>query len=116
MITALADRTVDIVRAGHRRRGWLSAAALILTLIVATAYLLIGALRVDPLASTYRMTIQLPESGGLLPAQDVTLRGVPIGRVERLDITPGGVNAVVNIWSTANIPVSSDVRVSGLHA
>ncbi len=114
MITALADRTVDIVRAGHRRRGWLSAAALILTLIVATAYLLIGALRVDPLASTYRMTIQLPESGGLLPNQDVTLRGVPIGRVERLDITPGGVNAVVNIWSTANIPVSSDVRVSGL--
>ena len=61
-----------------------------LTLVVASAYLLLGALRVNPLASTYRVTVQLPESGGLLPNQDVTLRGVPIGRVERLDITRTG--------------------------
>ena len=57
---------------------------------------------------------QLPDSAGLLPNQDVTLRGVPIGRVERLDITPDGVNAIVDVDSTVPIPVSSDVRVSGL--
>ena len=60
------------------------------------------------------MTIELPESAGLLPNQDVTLRGVRIGRVDRLDITPSGVNAVVNVNSTVPIPASSDVRVSGL--
>ncbi|PWQ88739.1 MCE family protein, partial [Enterococcus faecium] len=60
------------------------------------------------------LTVELPESAGLLPNQDVTLRGVQIGRVERLDITPTGVNAIVNVKSTVQIPEASEVRVSGL--
>ncbi|MCT7658438.1 MlaD family protein [Mycobacterium deserti] len=114
MITAIADRIVAVVRAGHRRRAWLSAGALILTLVVAVGYLTLVALQVNPLASTYRVTVELPESAGLLPNQDVTLRGVRVGRVDRLDITPSGVNAVVNVNSSVPIPESSDVRVSGL--
>jgi virulence factor Mce-like protein len=114
MITAAADRIVGIVRFGYRRRTWLSALGLVMTLVVATGYLMFGALRVNPFASNYRITVELPESAGLLPDQDVTLRGVPIGRVERLDITPSGVSAVVRVKSTARIPESSDVRVSGL--
>jgi virulence factor Mce-like protein len=114
MIAAVADRIVAVVRAGHRRRAWLSASALILTLVVAVSYLFFGALQVNPLASTYRVTIELPDSAGLLPNQDVMLRGVRIGRVDRLDITPAGVNAVVNVNSSMQIPESSDVRVSGL--
>ena len=114
MIATIADGIVNVVKVGHRRRAWLSAAALLLTLVVATAYLLVGALQVDPLATTYQVTIELPESAGLLPNQDVTLRGVPIGRVERLDITRSGVNAIVNLKSTVPIPKSSDVSVSGL--
>jgi virulence factor Mce-like protein len=114
MITTAADTIVAIVRAAHRRRSWLSAGALILTLVVASAYLFLGALQVNPLASSLSITIELPDSAGLLPNQDVTLRGVPIGRVERLDITPTGVNAVVNVNSTVPIPQSSEVRVSGL--
>jgi virulence factor Mce-like protein len=114
MIAAIADRIVAVVRAGHRRRAWLSAGALILTLVVALGYLFFGALQVNPLTSSYRVTIELPESAGLLPNQDVTLRGVRIGRVDRLDITPQGVNAVVNVNSSVPIPESSDVRVSGL--
>ncbi|EKF25160.1 mce related family protein, partial [Mycolicibacterium hassiacum DSM 44199] len=87
---------------------------LVLMLVVATGYLMFGALQANPFASSYRVTIALPESGGLLPNQDVTLRGVPIGRVERLDITPNGVDAVVSIDSTVRIPQSAAVRVSGL--
>jgi virulence factor Mce-like protein len=116
MIDALANFVVGLVRAGHRRRAWLSSAALVLTLVVAAAYLFVGALRVHPLASTYRVTVQLPESGGLLPNQDVTLRGVPIGRVQSLGITPDGVNAIVDLDSAVPIPESSDVKVSGLSA
>jgi virulence factor Mce-like protein len=112
----IADTIVGVVRAGHRRKNWLSAGALVLTLVLATGYLLIGALRVNPFASSYRITVELPESAGLLPNQDVTLRGVPIGRVERLDITAAGVNAVVTVESSTPIPQSSRVRVSGLSA
>ncbi|MFI5508923.1 MlaD family protein [Mycobacterium sp. NPDC051804] len=114
MIAAIANRIVAVVRAGHRRKAWLSAGALILTLVVSTAYLSLGALQVNPIASTYRVTIELPESAGLLPNQDVTLRGVRVGRVDRLDITPAGVNAIVNVTSAVSIPESSEVRVSGL--
>ena len=34
--------------------------------------------------------MELPASGGLLVNQDVTLRGVPIGKVEQLSITRTG--------------------------
>lgn len=114
MIGAVADRTVRIVRAGHRRRAWLSAGALVLTFVVAAAYLFLGALQVNPLGSSYRVTVALPASAGLLPNQNVTMRGVPIGKVERLDITPAGVNAVVTVDSTVAVPAASEVRVSGL--
>jgi virulence factor Mce-like protein len=114
MIGTIADRAVRVVRAGHRRRAWLSAGALVLTFVVASAYLFLGALQVNPLASSYRVTVALPESAGLLPNQNVTMRGVPIGKVERLDITPAGVNAVVTVDSTVAVPTSSEVRVSGL--
>jgi virulence factor Mce-like protein len=93
---------------------WLSVAGLVLTLVVATAYLLIGALRVAPFASSYRVVMHLPESGGLLPAQDVALRGVRIGRIESLQITDRGVDAVARITSDVKIPDASVVHVSAL--
>ncbi|MCV7090968.1 MULTISPECIES: MlaD family protein [Mycobacterium] len=113
-VAGLADVVVRVVRAGHRQQIWLSVAGLVLTLIVATAYLLVGGLRVTPFASSYRVTVQLPESGGLLPHQDVSLRGVRIGRVESLQITGRGVDAVANITSSVRIPASSVAHVSAL--
>ena len=79
-IDTSADVLVRLVRASHRRQAWLSVAGLVLILVVATAYLLIGALRLAPLATSYRISVHLPESGGLLPNQDVALRGVRIGK------------------------------------
>ncbi|MBB2989534.1 virulence factor Mce-like protein [Mycolicibacterium iranicum] len=114
MIGSVANIAVGVARAGHRRRAWLSAGALVMTFVVASLYLFLGALQVNPFASSYRVTVELPESAGLLPNQNVTMRGVPIGRVERLDITPQGVNAVVTVDSTVAVPTSSAVRVSGL--
>lgn len=111
-----AETVVRLVRAAHRRQTWLSVAGLALTLVLATAYLLVGALRVAPFATSYRVTVQLPESGGLLPNQDVVLRGVRIGRVQSLQITDSGVNAVATIASRIKIPASSAVHVSELSA
>jgi virulence factor Mce-like protein len=112
----MADGLVGAVRYGHRHKTWLSAGALALTLLVGLSYLTLGALRWNPLASVYRVTVELPASGGLLPNQDVTLRGVPIGKVEKLLITPAGVNAEIRLDSAVKLSESSKARVSGLSA
>ncbi|MBN7303161.1 MCE family protein [Mycobacteroides abscessus subsp. bolletii] len=114
MINAIANGLVGSVRAAHRKKTLLSGIALVLTLIVSVTYLVAGALRANPFESTYRVTVQLPESGGLLPKQDVALRGVKIGTVESLDITQEGVDAVAEIQSKYKIPASAKVRVTGL--
>ncbi|MEB3064249.1 MlaD family protein [[Mycobacterium] zoologicum] len=116
MIESLSRGIVALVRAGYRRKNLLSGIALTLTLVLSTAYLLVGALRVNPARSTYQITIALPDSGGLLANQDVSVRGVPVGRIESLQITGSGVQAVANIDSTVHIPAASKVRVSGLSA
>ncbi len=114
MISAVADRLVALVRYGHRQRSWLSALGLVFVLVVASAYLLFIALRLNPFASSYRVTIALPDSGGLLRNQDAAVRGFRVGRVETLHITPDGVNTVVHLDSKFPIPANSAVRVSGL--
>jgi virulence factor Mce-like protein len=116
MIGALADGIVGIVKAGHRQKAWLSSVALLLALIIGTSYLMLGALRWNPLESVYRVTLELPASGGLLTNQDVTLRGMPIGKVEKLSIVPAGVNAVVRLDSAYEISQSTRARVTGLSA
>lgn len=114
MIDTFSAFIVGLVRAGHRRRSWLSGIALALTFVVAVAYLMIGALRVNPLDSTYQITIRLPESGGLLANQDVSVRGIRVGRIQSLRATPAGVEVTANIDAKTRIPASSAVRVSGL--
>lgn len=116
MVSALANGIVGVVRAGHRHRAWLSGGALLMTLVVSVTYLLLGALQWNPMRSVYRVTLELPASGGLLPNQDVTLRGVPIGKVEKLDIVPAGVNAHVRLDSSFPISRSTNARVTGLSA
>ncbi|GKT31843.1 MlaD family protein [Aduncisulcus paluster] len=116
MIRTLANAVVDTVKLGHRNRFWLSGLALALTLGVACTYLAVGALRASAFASTYQVSIELPESGGLIPNQDVALRGLRIGRVESVTPSPRGPVAVVHIESSVKIPVGSPVRVSGLSA
>ncbi|TDZ47042.1 mce related protein [Mycobacteroides franklinii] len=114
MINAIANGLVGSVRAAHRNKMVLSGIALATVLLVAIGYLTVGALRVSPFSGTYRVKVQLPESGGLLPNQDVALRGVKIGTVQSLDITQQGVDAVAEIQSKYKIPVSAKVRVTGL--
>ena len=116
MIGAVADGIVGAVKYGHRHKAWLSAIALLLTLVIGLSYLMLGALRWNPLRSVYRVTVELPASGGLLPNQDVTLRGVPIGKVEKLSIVPAGVNAEVRLNSSVKLSESSKARVAGLSA
>ncbi|ASU80193.1 MCE family protein [Actinopolyspora erythraea] len=57
----------------------------------------------------YVVTVQLADSGGIFPNAEVTYRGVQVGRVGELELTPRGVEVPLDIEpSTPRIP--SDVR------
>ncbi|MDA4109351.1 MlaD family protein [Mycolicibacterium holsaticum] len=105
--------TLETVR---RNRFALSGWSLAVIFVVSVAYLTFGALRINPARSTIEVRVPLTESGGLLPQQDVTVRGVPVGRVKSVVLADGGVTAVASIDARTNIPVDSTVRVSGLSA
>ncbi|WP_246398146.1 MlaD family protein [Mycobacterium vicinigordonae] len=98
------------------RRTMVSVVGLVLTLSLALAYIAIGGLRINPARKTISLRIQLSESGGLLANQDVTLRGIPIGRITSLNLTRTGVEAVAVVNADVRIPRDSPVRVSGLSA
>ena len=116
MIGSIANGVVGLVKAGHRQKAWLSAIALLLTLLVGIAYLTFGALRWNPLKGTYHVNVKLPASGGLLANQDVTLRGIQIGKIEHLSLTPEGVDAQIKINDGVDVSESSKARVAGLSA
>ncbi len=107
---------VDLVRAVAKRRILVSCIGLAITLVVAFGYVTIGGLRINPVHKMISVRVLLPESGGLLTNQDVTLRGIPIGRVTSINLTGKGVEAVAAINASVRIPRDSPVRVSGLSA
>ncbi|MFI6571892.1 MCE family protein [Nocardia fluminea] len=99
---------------GSRFRSALSSVALLLTLVVGTAYLVFGALGVDPTAETMTVRVHLAQSGGLLTGQNVTLRGVPIGQVASIELTATGLVATAAIDAKARVPADGEVRVASL--
>ncbi|MBA5845733.1 MlaD family protein [Gordonia amicalis] len=109
-----ARGVVAAVRWGRRRRNCLSVLGLLTILVVGVAYLLLDTLQRDPTASNIRVEVELAQSGGLLPNQDVTLRGVPVGRVDSVRIDDEGVRVVATIDAGIRIPADGEVRVSSL--
>ncbi|MEN4450110.1 MlaD family protein [Mycobacterium sp. SM3041] len=107
---------INGVGALARRRRLVAVIGLVMTLVIATIYVVFVGLRVNPLRSQYAVTVILGESGGLLANQDVTLRGVPIGRVQAVNITGKTVTAVAEIDTGVQIPQDTVVRVSALTA
>ena len=105
---------VDSVRAVARRRVAVAVGGLVLTLLAALTDILVGSLGINPTRSTITVRVLLPESGGLLANQDVTFRGVPIGRVKSVNLTATGVEAVAAIDADVRVPNDGVVRVSAL--
>ncbi|MFN2495449.1 MAG: MCE family protein [Pseudonocardiaceae bacterium] len=63
----------------------------------------------------YSVTLQLRASGGIFTGADVTCRGVSVGRVGPLRLTPDGVEAQLEIKGDAPpIPADLDAEVSTL--
>jgi virulence factor Mce-like protein len=110
----LARLVVDSVRGLARRRVAVSVTGLVLSLIAAMTYTVGGSLGINAARSAITVRVLLRESGGLLPNQNVTLRGVPIGRVQSVEFTDTGVVASARIDNHMRVPLNSLVRVSPL--
>ena len=114
LVDLFARLAVLIVKFGYRRRILLSGIGLALTTVIAAAYVTIFGVGVNPTERTISLRVLLPESGGLLANQDVTLRGIPIGRITSVHLTDSGTEAVVSVSAATHIPRDASVRVSGL--
>lgn len=68
------------------------------------------------LGQSYEISVNLPESGGIFPNAEVTLRGVPVGRVESLELTPDGVRANLQLDEDVRVPEDTLVKVAHLSA
>ncbi|WP_280388002.1 MlaD family protein [Nocardia wallacei] len=111
-----ARAVVYSARLVARHRLLTSCLGLLLVLVLGIAYLLLGSLQTNPFRSQYQVRIELAQSGGLLPDQDVTLRGVRVGRVRSVEVNGDKVVAVAAIDSRVRIPAGGEVRVSSLSA
>jgi phospholipid/cholesterol/gamma-HCH transport system substrate-binding protein len=59
----------------------------------------------------YRVTVELPETGGLYPRGNVTYRGVQVGEVKSVQLTDTGVAAVLSLNSDVKIPADVEAEV-----
>ncbi|MGH1562161.1 MlaD family protein [Mumia sp. DW29H23] len=89
-------------------------AAFVVLAVTGTTYLGAKYVGIDPFSSEYRVTVSLPEAGGIFTNGEVTYRGVPVGRIESLtNVQGGGVDAVLTIDSDApDIPSDVTVQVA----
>jgi phospholipid/cholesterol/gamma-HCH transport system substrate-binding protein len=58
----------------------------------------------------------LPSSGGLFTGSEVTYRGVKVGQVSGMDVTPSGVRLTLSVKEGTRIPKDSPVYVHNLSA
>lgn len=59
----------------------------------------------------YEVTVNLAATGGLYRNGNVTYRGVQVGRIEDVQLTPVGVNAVLSLSSSTKIPADLTAQV-----
>lgn len=86
--------------------------------ITALAIMIFGYMRLPDLLGVgqYRVTLELPETGGLYPRGNVTYRGVQVGEVKSVELTNTGVEAVLSLNSDVRIPADLEAEVHSVSA
>ena len=80
--------------------------------LLGTSYLGASYAGFTPFSDGYRVTVSLPEAGGLFVNSEVTYRGVQVGEVTDLEATADGVEVTVEIEPDApDIPADAAVPV-----
>lgn len=99
-----------------RRRIAVANVGLVVVLLLGVGYLALFVQRVDLFRQTFAVKVAMPSAGGLQPNNDVTFRGLRVGKVRSIDFTDTGILAVVEIDATKHIPVGGTVSVQRLSA
>ncbi|EUA65828.1 mce family Mce5F domain protein [Mycobacteroides abscessus subsp. bolletii 1513] len=89
---------------------WLSVVGLVAILVICVGYVMFGTLKVNPIESEYQVKVQLHESGGLLPNQEVTLRGCRSDGLSRSIWTRAAWSRSPRSMVPVKLPVDSEVR------
>ncbi|MGV0788665.1 MlaD family protein [Mycolicibacterium sp. XJ2] len=86
--------------------------------IIALSVMVFGYMRLPTLLGVgqYRVTLELPETGGLYPRGNVAYRGVQVGEVKSVDLTDRGVEAVLSLDSDVRIPADLEAEVHSVSA
>ncbi|KUI33672.1 mammalian cell entry protein [Mycobacterium sp. IS-1590] len=86
--------------------------------ILALGIMVFGYMRLPSLLGVgqYRVTLELPETGGLYPRSNVTYRGVQVGEVKSVGLTDRGVEAVLSLDSDVGIPADLEAEVHSVSA
>ena len=81
--------------------------------VVALGIMVISYMRLPALMGVgqYRVTLELPEAGGLYPRGNVTYRGTQVGIVKSVNLTDNGVAADLSLDSDVPIPADLGAEV-----
>jgi len=95
------------------RRTWIQLSILTLVTVVSCGAMAFNFMKLPATLlgiGEYRVTVDLPESGGLYQTSVVTYRGTDVGQVKSVDVVATGVRAVLAL--RAGVEVPSDVQAS----
>lgn len=104
--TTLADVLTD--------RLWQSLIGVLAVLAVTLVYLYASVLDRPLLRGTKTVRVEMAATGGLFEGSAVTYRGVKVGKVRTITLSPRGVVATIALTSTDRIPASSLAKVRSL--
>ncbi len=89
---------------------------LALITVLGTAYMSIVVLKINPTEEKIIVSVEVPESGGLMSTSQVTLRGIQVGKVASVQQVPGGLNVRLALNEGVEIPVNANMRIANLSA
>lgn len=100
------------------RRVRIQLAVFVIGSLIAATFVGFRYARVDRLfGSGYDVTVKMAEGGGIFATADVTYRGVSVGRVTDMSISPDGVDLTVHIEADApRIPADTEAVVASRSA
>src|SRR3989440_9401967 len=96
------------------RRIWIQIGIFLVVSITAFIFMILGYMRLPALlfgVGHYKVTLQLPTTGGLYERANVTYRGTEVGKVESVSLTDTGVAAVLSLRSDVTIPSDLNAEV-----
>lgn len=96
------------------RRIWIQITIFVVVSLAAFTVMAFGFLRLPSLAfgiDRYKVTVELPEAGGLYQRSNVTYRGTEVGQVDEVRLTGTGVEAVLSLDSDIKIPSDLEAEV-----